>query len=371
MNSVVPPSDRFDLNAAFEAMNGISLDDFVFLSFGLFAATTAQPGHTFGVQQFVNSEFDIPEAMARIYYDLSSRTYSEFRMAASHPDVAVPGYELYSVNPLRRYPLVRFPQGDHIVPIPRFLLERATFGVYYDFFRGLPDRKQRSRFGNFWGSAFSAYVGELMRRTETLSEPVSPDTDKGSATGKICDWIVEDDECVLLIECKTYAFGTRTKITGAEDSVRADVRRDEAGGGLAKAVLQLLETRDRLRPTRPRKQFAHLVVTLDHVYYANTPWLQSIIWQEASSLACSPLPYDFNLQATDIGGFEVLCRLAMQSGRSIGRILLEKMATEATFELEIGDYCWKQAPEGLTRHPMHAELDMNAIAEEYRRVKAS
>lgn len=369
MNALIEKQDRFDLNQAFSNLYGLTLKDFVFLSFGLFAVTTGQPGKTFGIDQLIHSpEFDIDPEKARAFYDLISVSYSEFREHATHPDVFVPGYDLYSINPLTRWTLVRFPEGDHILPIPRLLLDRATFGIYFDFLPRLKE-KERAKFGNFWGAAFSGYVGQLMSRLPQMPDPRKAEEMIANGNGLICDWIVEDSDTILLIECKTHGFNAKAKITGQENLLRADIAKDQSGSSIAKAVLQLHETSERPELKDKGKRLVHLIVVLDHIYHANVRrWLHRIIREEAEELNGEPLRGDFDFQVTDIGGFEVLCRLSAHLNKGPGVILAEKMDTEVSFELELSSYCWSLAKEGMARHPMSDDVDIVAIAEEYRRL---
>jgi hypothetical protein len=68
---------------------------------------------------------------------------------------------LYTWNPLEATPLISFdPQfPDRVIcPIPRYLLRRASAGIFYDLVKS-------ADFDNPFGNSFQTYVGEVTRRS--------------------------------------------------------------------------------------------------------------------------------------------------------------------------------------------------------------
>ena len=371
MNQRLPEHDRFDINKRFLELHGVDLDSFLFLSFALFALTTQQPGRVFDVAQFVESpDFAISEQQAVTFFDLIGITFEEYRRRAQDPATTERGYELYDLNPLVFWPALKRPSGGHIVPVPRFLLDRATTGIYFDFFQRLDD-DEAGRFGNFWGGAFQAYVGELMRGT-----PNSPQPEEGGMAvpgpGRACDWVVRDRDAILLIECKTRGLSAKSRITGEETYLRRDVARadkgDPRGSSLAGAVVQLMKSRDQLAATgRPR--FVCLVVTLDKMYFANNrEWLHRFIREEAERKYGGPLPEDF--EVTDVAGLERLCRFVAATGASAADVLGEKMGNPEVANLDLMRYVTDLAAGNLPPHPVldrAADVSLRELVNEFRR----
>ncbi|MEX2247976.1 MAG: hypothetical protein WEC75_14990 [Dehalococcoidia bacterium] len=354
MHAHLSPADRFDLNGEFRALFGLDLDTFLFLSFGLYAMGTAQPGRTFDESQFVQSpHFNIARGDAEAFFGLISRTFDEYRDACHHPATVMDGFDLYNLNPLLRWPALRRPSGRFVVPIPRYLLDRASIGIYLDFLQGLSDERAGA-FGNFWGNAFGAYAGELLRRTPNCGTVVPGDENEPRGG---CDWIVDDNQTLLLIECKTAGLSARARITGEEEYLRNDVARLRKGGdtgsSIAGGVVQLMRTHDRLRSQGDQRPKICLLVTLDKLHFGNNrEWLHRFIREEAEKLYGGPLPTDF--QVSDVGGLERLCALSIASGQSPASLLTRKMGSEETLQLDL--MLFDVPGVGVSAHPLLDEV---------------
>jgi hypothetical protein len=109
---------------------------------------------------------------------------------------------IYTWNPLESRPLVAFDPAfpDRVLcPIPRYLLRRATGGIFFDLVTS-PD------FGLAFGDSFESYMGEVIaltcpppRFTATPEEPF--EVGKNRMHG--VDWILSDVSGHLFIESKT------------------------------------------------------------------------------------------------------------------------------------------------------------------------
>lgn len=108
----------------------------------------------------------------------------------------------YSISALRGFPLIKSSyQGEEriLCPLPTLLFWRITSAIYYDIC--LEDD-----FGNFFGDSFQKYVGEVCsisdkeKKLKVYSEEVYK---IGKNKKNTIDWIVEDKNSLLFIECKT------------------------------------------------------------------------------------------------------------------------------------------------------------------------
>ena len=108
----------------------------------------------------------------------------------------------YTFDPLVERPLISVGtnQGPRILcPIPRFLSQRATAGLYFDIARS-------KAFSNPYGTSFETYVGEVLRTTcpgPTFS--LIPETPYkiGRQEYRGQDWIWTDPTAHVFIEAKT------------------------------------------------------------------------------------------------------------------------------------------------------------------------
>lgn len=118
---------------------------------------------------------------------------------------------LYASFPLEHTPLIRVDpaQPDQLLcPVPRYLLNRITSGVFYDVVNS-------DGFANAYGDAFQRYIGEVIAKTVPAppfrileEQPYSP-TKANLKHG--ADWIVSDSTGHLFIECKTKRLSLGAK----------------------------------------------------------------------------------------------------------------------------------------------------------------
>jgi len=364
----------FSLADAIRSVLGLPLDDFLFLGFAFFAETVAQPGRVFGVQQFAGSrDFDIPSEAAETFLNVVSRDFTEYRAAAVDPSVTVTDYEPYNLNPLVRWPLIRLPDGNFVLPIPRLLLQRLTSGLYYDLISALTG-PEAGAFGNLWGNVFQTYVGRLMQGLAGFPL-VLPETkyQRNGHEVTSCDWLVRDRDLAIAIECKTRGLSAKSRITGSSDAIRQDLSRPDAmgkGSTLAGGVAKLFQTRQDILGRCPGLELLHgvsdvicVLVTLDQIYLANNgAHFQGILTEEALKFgeAGPPCPY----QVTDIAGFEHLCRIVHATDGSAALLLKEKLSTDHSrrkdFQLHFPNLL---SGESLPQHPLHTSVGEKALDE--------
>jgi len=128
----------------------------------------------------------------------------------------------YVWNPLEATPLVSFDRAspDRLVcPIPRYLLRRASAGIFYDLVRA-------ADFDNPFGNSFQAYIGEVTKtfcappQFVTLAEePYYIGNNKMHGV----DWIVSDKTAHLFIECKTKRLTVNAKTLGDAVALNKDL----------------------------------------------------------------------------------------------------------------------------------------------------
>lgn len=130
---------------------------------------------------------------------------------------------LYAAFPLEHTPLIRLdPENPDqlLCPVPRYLLNRVTSGVFYDIVNS-------DGFANPYGDAFQRYVGEVVLATV----PTPPFTaievlPYAESKGKLkhgTDWIVSDGTGHLFIECKTKRLSLGSKNVTDPEAVARDL----------------------------------------------------------------------------------------------------------------------------------------------------
>lgn len=104
----------------------------------------------------------------------------------------------YTYNPIKSHPILVY-QNAILSPIPLFIFWQVTGGIYYYI-----DKDKEPNFANAFGTSFQNYIGEVLVKACTnenfniLEEKFYSDNKKQTT-----DWIIEDNDAVVFIECKT------------------------------------------------------------------------------------------------------------------------------------------------------------------------
>lgn len=172
----------------------------------------------------------------------------------------------YKVNPLRYKPLIRLEfngQQNLVAPIPTFLYQAITEGVYYKLINGRD-------FPNTFGKAFARYVGEVLNVCNIRQNyTVLPEEEYhiGTQRHDTVDWIVSDASGDLFIECKAKKLRQESRVRiASRESLEGDLE------VMSDAVVQVYETmNDALNGAYPRWRNRELpiypiIVTLEEWY---------------------------------------------------------------------------------------------------------
>lgn len=206
------------------------------------------------------------------FLGLYSKSFQEMKSLVNDSHV-VDNTFLYQYSPLNAYPLVKFERDGETTyvctSVNRFA-SQITRGVYYMLYSD-------SRFDNAFGNAFEDYVGEVLTSTAEGAGSYmvySQETDPSSGKRR-CDWILEQGDEFVMIECKTkrMAIGGYTVLD--DDTVLVDQL-----GKIADAVVQTYQGylvykgdgyNPPVYPYTPRKKAAICVVTLEKWYLYGVP----------------------------------------------------------------------------------------------------
>jgi hypothetical protein len=169
------------------------------------------------------SSIGIPGHGTKLFFDRITIPIDELRLETKK----LQSYDedwLYMWNPLEATPLIRFDEENPdrvICPIPRYLLRRASSGMFYDLVKS-------EDFANRFGDAFQKYVGDLIHAT-CPSPPFSVSEETPYLVkGQTChgvDWILSDASGHLFIETKakrlTVSARTLSDTTALDRDLRA------------------------------------------------------------------------------------------------------------------------------------------------------
>jgi hypothetical protein len=157
--------------------------------------------------------------------------------------------DMYALNPLFRYLLVRRDDGRIIAPCWNVLHKKYTSNIYHTFFTGLGEA-----FSRLYGEAFQAYIGKVISAGPDGSK-AWPEVEYGPKKARVrtTDWFYDEGRDLLLIECKNKRFRQEaTKETGGLEELKQDLKR-----GIAHGVYQAHRTSAIVRARQEEVAFVH------------------------------------------------------------------------------------------------------------------
>jgi hypothetical protein len=118
---------------------------------------------------------------------------------------------LYAYHSLINWPLIKGTNSDGLEfvssPLPVLLYWRISSGLYYDVY-------DERGFDNAFGKAFENFVGDVsMAIIANAQIVVYPEEENYAGSPHRIDWVVDQNTCGLLVECKTKRLTLGAKVT--------------------------------------------------------------------------------------------------------------------------------------------------------------
>lgn len=166
-------------------------------------------------------------------------------------------------SPHIHFPLIEYETNIYCVS-PQYLLNQITSGIYY--LADIPNANLVNQFGK----SFENYVGYIIsENNESRRYYISPEiTYEGSK--KTSDWIIQDDNSIVFVECKTKRLTEQSKFQLTIDSNSNPLLNDITT--IAGGVTQLYKVYNDYRnnnvdklPYDSSKQFVPILVTLEYM----------------------------------------------------------------------------------------------------------
>lgn len=363
---------RFDIDEAYKEATGLTLDQTWDLTLALLGLVFSKRGDIQpGPLKPGDLQQNISEPDVNRFVGMISISPQEFREKMKLPEYQVDPRETFNPNPLVNWPMVRLENNRLVVPILPYLFRRGTEQVFYDVIR-----YGGREFAGFFGHVFEEYVDRILSTLGPGYE-IIPER-RYVCDGQpydTCDRIILKDSDAILLECKTKRLGIRTKFTADKELLRndlTDIGRNDDKGNVVHAVRQLYRTEKDIRGVRANcagledlhqkvtgKTYP-LVLVLDPYYFANVPYIRSIIAEELEK-GDTPIR-GFSWQILDARGFEPLCALAQREDL---RTLVARKFSSPALEVQemktfVDNYVQyeKQMERDILMHPvLTAELE--------------
>lgn len=349
-----------DLESAYEKAYGLAYSELAFLSFAAYSTLAAEGSSTIEPSTWnrLKTARIAPEQIDA-FFNTCSAAYAEFQSNALAKEVSPQGYDVYSLSPLIRWPLVRRTDGHLVAPIIADLLERPTRAFPIDARQALSDQGTGApgRFNQAVGAAYEQYVRDSLSAARGAGDVRRAD-EIVPAGSKNCDFICLEDRGATLVEAKAVRLRLIADITKERGLLREAFGREN---GIADGLIQLNETARAIRQRRteiPKGTLLNaLLVVRGEQVFLNSGFVREILEELVLERCGSKMIVKYQL-VNDVG-FDALTRM-LCTGRSLCKFLYDKRKTKVRDTQDMHHEVWMQTA-SLPNHPLkeifEAELD--------------
>lgn len=244
-----------------------------------FAIAGAMFSHS-GINSNQNYEFaGISRAQSDLVFQRISTTYEKLKEITQREQKYDERWK-FTLNPMLSWPLLSLQPGQpHLLhcPLPIYVLQRVSSGLYYEIV-------SKPGFEKHFGKAVESYVGDVV--SLTFPQPrFTIQSEQEYWVGKnkklTTDWIISDDEAIVLIECKSKRMTPEGKVSSDPEVLRKEVE------ALAKAVVQIYkgisDAYQNLTPWKPNGRSIYPAVLTLEEWYLFGP-VEDLLRQEIEKL---------------------------------------------------------------------------------------
>lgn len=219
---------KFDIPEEFRSRFGVSIMDFVALSF-IFFATTREAGHSIvklpiHIKSDKGSKTVKPE-IADAFLEFNSADQDKFKDTARKHSLSGIGDGRYDFNPFFKFPLIDLGSNQFIAPLPDMIIWQIKNGPYFEL-RDIhqSDDPRKNPFSSFFGYVFQEYVGLLLEDT-FAKEYILPEITYGKPQKRGPDWIIRLGDVGIAIECTNSDLTLPTKILPKRQVIYSEFKR--------------------------------------------------------------------------------------------------------------------------------------------------
>ena len=238
-------------------------------------------------------------------------------------------YAQFEFNPLHRFPLIDVGSGRFVAVDPDLIVERTTFGLFYDLFE-----RDGIAFAERFGNVFDQFVGNLLgsvcpqqRLWSAMAWESNLGGKKPKNIGKFGDWVYIGDSQNVLLECKSLRPSLELVTYGSDESVKATVAR------IASALEQLIGHDRAIHQGHwqaqglPPQSAVCVVVTYGRIQTINGPFVRKRIRQLLADKGLSVLPF----VVLSLEELDMAIRL-VETGHPFDNLIASLASNEDSFE---------------------------------------
>ncbi len=180
----------------FHSHYGITMDQWVKVCFLCWMISLQEAGGSFLVKMIENPKIHISQETFECFLRHSARSPEEI----GHYFIDMRKDEPYKFHSLIRScffetPIVKFSDGSILVPHTHLLFLHSGEGLYRL-------GQKLDVFATGFSDSFEKYIRRILDSLKGVTRIIDSKLMENTATGKSCDFLVETDNTVILVECK-------------------------------------------------------------------------------------------------------------------------------------------------------------------------
>lgn len=314
---------------------GLSIRDWIYLGYHLSADTIMNDQPLLHPDFYENFSVNhISNNAIFPFLELSSLTVEKAGELYRKIRKDVPQYlHIFIRSIFHEYPLIGYEDKNYLAVHPGLFFNNIQNGLYK-----LCEELDHDFFHSCFGDAFEEYVGRLLHDQVNSIKILEESEIQNISPGRTCDYLVELQDCILLVECKSTKYSatllTKNAIAG-----------DNSTGKIANGYEQIYSTAKRVYGgefssaiSAEEKPLYGLTITYGDLRFANSAYYYQNFIEPRMDLDEGnhwPKPLATNPQVVSISTLEDMINVANQKTLSM-RVLFEEK--ESREYVEVGDW---------------------------------
>lgn len=254
-------------SSLFQDHTGVSVNDWIYMCLAIQSHVLNRSNPLIHPDNYINSPIpSVPRNSVPPFLKQASTKPKEigdyFR---GQRDKYPPHLHIFIKSAFFSTPLIEYEDGQYLVVHPYLIFYYADQGIY-DTCSSL----NQDVFAHEFGDSFEKYAGCLLAEFFPKDRIFPESMIQAKSEGRVCDYLVDADDCIILIECKATRYSSDLLTENA-------VLNDNSTGKIADAYEQIIDTAKRVRKGDFKGQLADnsrpiiaFVTMYGELYFANS-----------------------------------------------------------------------------------------------------
>ncbi|MDD2402383.1 MAG: hypothetical protein PHI90_10250 [Clostridia bacterium] len=258
----------------FKNKYGLSYKDWLLVGFGIYAGIHNKRFAYISPGYFTKSSYKIAsDETVQSLFKLISITVDEVKdyykkVRSRIGSKLSTQYDTYIQGAFTERPLLKFNENQYLVIHKPIFLKKITEGIF-----DLCKSEWSGEFGNEFGRNFERYIKNLLKEFIPEDRILTENCMRRFTNKKICDFVINNDDSLYLIECKGTEYSSYTATINA-------MKQDNSTKKITSGIEQIVSTADLIKQgtfldilgDTSNKRIISSLITFKQLYLVNIQW---------------------------------------------------------------------------------------------------